>query len=284
MTKIHNSILYSTLINSSNQSIMTFKPSKALIMKKQNDKRLKHIQFLTTSISNVYETDYLPLLFEKNLTVLNDSELFRKAFIKNPKFALKISLCIPSRLRNDIPFMIEMYKITNYNEYIFGIIDNCDMILTLLEYDIKFFKYCSKSLYKNINFICKCIKKYPSIVLYNQIPRYIKNDYKMIKNVNQDINSINTFLKCTIKKGLLGWLRAYNNIKKLINNYIYNFSYYDIICNFISPIPKNLILQKCTGCKKCNHFETCLEYPNFDKRKQWNQLIKETANTIYGLQ
>lgn len=297
-----------------------FTPSKHLIEKRQANKRKRYINYLLTLNKN----NTLPFFEETNPVILNNKDLFRKAFTYYPTLVKQISLKMPKSFYYDTEFMLEMYHITKSTE-LFNETKPKRLFFELFKIDSKFFNSDIQHFNSDIKFMCECISVKPGIVSNRFVPEKIKHEFEMIKSSIETINSVKTFLLCIQKnEGNVSWLKRFPyqvmeiceylkpplypvylfienssnlkykcmrlhtcehcDIKNKLEEYIKNLEYtsnkfikYRILEKIKQLEPK---LKKSTLCTK-NTF--CKKCPNFEDRKQWIDMIRTKAKSVYRL-
>ena len=289
-------------------SISHFPPSKHLFEKKENTRRFERIKVLTS----FNEVGQLPLFLEENPKILNDKDLFRIALTKHPKLADRISAIIPPSILFDEDFMLEMYHLTKYLG-IFQTINSESQLFKLLKIDIRFFEHCRipASIIRDDRIMQKCLKNYPKLLSLDYFPLHIKREYKMLASNIKIINTVKTFLLCTMSEN--GRLRHQRGFSGLIVHEICQYLKPAIYksSDFIGPIPVlPSMLQKCRhyhSCKHCDNlarmlgrritkqeyyqakYKPCIAYklcekcPNREERKRWVEIIRNKAKEVYGL-
>jgi hypothetical protein len=280
-----------------------WQPSEHLLKKRENMERQKRIEYLTTG-----KNGYLPLFHERNPAILNDRDLFRVAFTKHPELADRILFKIPESIINDEKFMTEMYHLTKYLG-IFGRVYNYELFTRLLSINIAFFDYASHEIYSNKSNMQKCLKTYPELNEAMKLPVHIREEFQMIQESMKIINSIKTFLLCVNQKEIscmrhiiCEYLKpTIYNVNKFVRNESHILPNGNVILPLV-PIPQRLY-EKCTVAHtQCVHclkvfFQTshscskkqqkvkrllCRNCPNLEERKEWIQIIRETASKGYG--
>ena len=260
--------------NNTSNTITYFPPSQHLVEKKKLNMRLERIKVLTT----LDKFGDIPLFQEKDPMILNDKDLFRRAFTEHPTLADRISHKIPPTILYDEDFMIEMYHlIDSLGTKCFGIFQTIyseDLLFKLLKIDIRFFAYCRipEFITQDDRIMQKCLKHYPRLRLFEGIPLHIRDGHRIITNYLKIINSIKTFLLCVINQTCqLRLLRGCSGIiSHNICQYLKPISYptFRVIGSSLFPLSSRVLKSR---------------PQTYDERKLRIDFIRDKGKEIYGL-
>lgn len=255
-------------------SITYFPPSQHLVEKKKRNMRLERIKALIT----LDKFGELSLFKEKDPMILNDKDLFRRAFTEHPTLAVRISHKIPPTILYDEDFMIEMYHlIDSFGTKCFGIFQTIyseDLLFKLLKIDIRFFAYCRipEFITQDDRIMQKCLKNYPRLRLFEAMPLHIRDGYRILTCYLKVINSIKTFLLCVVNE--YSRLRLLRGCSGIIS---YN------ICQYLKPVFYPTFRVIGSSIIPLSSKVQKSKPQTYDERKLRIEFIRNKGKEIYGL-